>query len=252
MISGSRRRSEPPRRRGSGAAARASRATESDSGDDDRSAIAVTGVAVSRSAARTVECHQPLRASACSAMPVAVATFTESAPGAIAIRTSASAAASAASSEARGLRRRPAARRRDRRARRRTRSSGCAVARGVSAATTTPARRTRASAPGHGSSRAHGTTSAAPIAVRSALRYSGSTEAGSSSTPAAPNACALRRMLPTLSAWAIASTTTSGRPGAAAAISVSASRSGGRSAIARQPRWKWKPPMASMTSAAAR
>ena len=41
---------------------------------------------------------------------------------------------------------------------------------------TMPASRARASASGHGSRRAQGTTSAAPIAVRSALRYSGSTD----------------------------------------------------------------------------
>ncbi len=107
-----------------------------------------------------------------------------------------------------------------------------AGSRGVSATIVNPWSRRRSSAPGHASARAKGTRSVAPIDVRIALRYSGSQHAGLRTTPPAPNAAALRKTPPRLSALPTFSSTTIARD----AASASRPTSGRRSASARHPR----------------
>ena len=75
-----------------------------------------------------------------------------------------------------------------------------------------------------------------------ALRYNGSAQVGDSTTPAAPNAAALRKMDPTLSGFETPSSATSGRDGSAAGQSPSSSlEPPGRMPSARQPRWNRNP-----------
>ena len=188
--------------------------------------------------------------SACRAMPVAVATLTESAPGAIAMRTWTSAAASAASPSpspsaptrsatgAIRVRRHEIAQQLCRRARRQCGDDDA----GVADAARGPS--------GHGSRRAHGTHERRAhrrpqrLAVQRIDARGDRAARRRRRTPARCAGCCRRcRRARAFDDDQRAAGRGGGddrarRPAAA-----------GRSATARQPRWKWKPPIASMTGA---